>query len=524
MKINRYRISQLKLRVDESPNLIPRKISRKFSRGDMMVSDITIVRQSIDARNKNDIRQVFTVDFSTDRKLDLPPAEDIPYQEVPSGTEKLTNRPVIVGFGPCGMFAGLILASRGYQPIIVERGYDMVSRIQQVGEFWKRGILNPECNVQFGEGGAGTFSDGKLTSGISDPRKKKVLEEFVKAGADPMILYVQKPHIGTDILRHVVMNIRYKIEQMGGTILFDARMNHIKTEEGKLKGLVYQQGYQLRQIKTEAMILAIGHSSRDTLQSLLDSNLAMEQKPLSIGVRIEHPQQMIDEAQYGKSAGNPNLPHAVYNLAHHCESGRGVYTFCMCPGGEVIVASSQTGHVVTNGMSYRQRNSGTANSALLVDVKTSDFEGEDPLAGIRFQEKYEQIAFRNGGSNYHAPQTTWADFRDNTEEAQAVIECLPEFAVTAIREAVPELGKKLKGFDRDDARMTAVETRSSSPVRITRDEHYESSIKGLFPGGEGSGYAGGIMSSAVDGIRIAEEIIRRYAPMQPSGVRYSSGV
>ena len=514
MKQTRYRLTQLKLRLDESPNVIPRKISQKFSKGDMRVSDVEIIRRSVDARKKSDIKQVFTVDFSCDRRLNLPEAPDMSYKEVPSGTEKLAKRPVIVGFGPCGMFAGLILAERGYKPVIVERGYDMDSRIKVVNQFWERGILDLECNVQYGEGGAGTCSDGKRTSGIKDPRKRKVLEEFVMAGARDDILYVQRPHIGTDILRPVVQNVRQKIVNMGGTVMFNARMNRLITDEGRVTGLVVQQDYQLKHLMTDNLILAIGHSSRDTMESLLESGFEMGQKPLSIGVRIEHPQQLVDEAQYGSEAGNPYLPHAVYNLAYHCKNGRGVYTFCMCPGGEVIVASSETGGVVTNGMSYRQRNSGTANSALLVDVHLSDFGGGGELAGVNFQRKYERIAFKNGGGNYKAPKCTWADFRDGTPAGQLVIECLPRFAVDAIREAMPELGRKLHGFDADDAVMTAVETRSSSPVRMIRDENMESNIKGIFPGGEGAGYAGGIMSSAVDGIKLAENIIRQYAPME----------
>ena len=514
MKVKRYRLAQLKLRLDESPNVIARKISHKYSKGDMQVTDIKIVRRSVDARRKSDIRQVFTVDFSTDYTLDLPEAPEEFYADVPSGTEEMKNRPVVVGFGPCGMFAALLLAERGYRPIVMERGYDMDTRIKVVNDFWSKGILDPECNVQFGEGGAGTFSDGKLTSGIKDERKRKVLEELVMAGASDEIMYVQRPHIGTDILRSVVKNIRYKIENLGGKVLFDARMNHLVVENGAIRGLVTQKGYQLRNWNTENLILAIGHSSRDTLEGLVESGLEMTMKPLSIGFRIEHPQQMVDESQYGAEAGNPYLPHAVYNLVHHCSNGRGVYTFCMCPGGHVIVASSETGGVVTNGMSYRQRNSGIANSAVLVDVKTEDFGGGHVLAGIEFQRNFEQIAFRNGGGRYKAPSCTWAQFRDGSPEAQAVLECLPDFAIESIREAIPEFGKKLVGFDRDDAKITAVETRSSSPVRMVRDEHYESNIRGLFPGGEGAGHAGGIMSSAVDGIRIAEEIIRRYRPFE----------
>jgi uncharacterized FAD-dependent dehydrogenase len=513
MKVIRYRMSQIKLKIDESINVIPKRIVKKYGYEGMRVFDVTIVKESIDARKKNDIKKVYTIDFSTNMKLDLPEAPEKIYAEVPSGTEQLKHRPVIVGFGPCGMFCGLILAARGYRPIIVERGYAMEDRIREVQEFWRRGILNPECNVQFGEGGAGTFSDGKLTTGIKDPRVQKVLEEFVMAGADPDIMYKQKPHIGTDVLRHVVMNIRYKIERLGGEIKFDARMNHLNVADGAVSGIMIQKGYQLISMDTDNVVLAIGHSSRDTLRSLVETGVDMEQKPFSIGVRVEHPQEMVDKAQYGASAGNEYLPHAIYKLAHHCRDGRGVYTFCMCPGGEVIVASSETGCVVTNGMSYHSRNSGTANSGLLVDVRTSDFGSDSPLAGVEFQEKYERIAFANGGGNYHAPKTTWGEFRDDKDSAKPVIECLPEFAVSAIREAMPELGKKMKGFDDDEAVFTAVETRSSSPVRICRGKDHMGSFKGLYPAGEGAGYAGGIVSSACDGIRVAEEIIRRYAPL-----------
>ena len=514
MSKNRYRLTQLKLTLDESTADIPKKISHKMQISEGDISDVEITRCSIDARHKNDIRKVFSVDFSTDRKLDLPEAPVETYQEVPSGSDELKHRPMVIGFGPCGMFAALLLAERGYQPIVVERGYDMETRIKEVERFWAKGVLNPECNVQFGEGGAGTFSDGKLTTGIKDDRKRKVLEEFVEAGAPEDILYMQKPHIGTDVLREVVVNIRKKIESLGGQVIFDARMNHLMLKDGHVTGAVTQKGYQLRYMHADVMVLAIGHSSRDTLESLVDDNMAMGLKPLSIGVRIEHPQEMVDRAQYGEMAGNPALPPAVYNLAHHCRNGRGVYTFCMCPGGEVVVASSETGGVVTNGMSNRNRDSGTANSAVLVDVHPEDFIGGGILAGVDFQRKYERIAFRNGGGKYKAPTCTWAQFRDGAPEAQAVLECLPGFAIDAIREAMPEFGRKLRGFDSDDAVITAVESRSSSPIRMIRDEHYESNIRGLFPGGEGAGHAGGIMSSAVDGLRIAEEIISRYQPLE----------
>ncbi len=512
MKENRYRLSNIKLALDESSNSIPEKITKMYRDRGMMVTDVDIVKASIDARRKGSIKQVFTVDFSTNRILDLPAPPEGSYREPDSGTEVLRERPVIVGFGPCGMFAALMLAKRGYKPIVLERGYDIDKRIKVVNEFWQRGKLDGECNVQFGEGGAGTFSDGKLTTGIKDERKKIVLREFVGAGANEDILYNSKPHIGTDVLRYMVRNIRHRVEKLGGEVRFDARVNRIIVEEGRIRGVVIQQGYQLKQIHTDTVVLAIGHSSRDTLESLVGSGVEMEQKPFSIGVRIEHPQEVVDRAQYGDDAGDPNLPHAVYNLAHHCKDGRGVYTFCMCPGGEVVVASSEADMVVTNGMSYRNRASGTANSGLLVDVRTEDFRSSHVLAGVEFQRKYEKKAFQEGGSSYRAPSTTWGEFKNGSEAAKPVTASLPSFAVKAIKEAVPEMGKKLKGFDADSAVLTAVETRSSSPVRILRDENMESNIKGLFPSGEGAGYAGGIMSSAVDGIKTAEEIIKRYAP------------
>ena len=514
MKINRYRLKEVKLALDESPNVIPELICKKYGEKNMSVMDMKIIRESIDARKKTDIRKVYTVDFSTDRKLDLHEAPSYNYIKVPSGTEKMEHRPIVVGFGPCGMFCALELASRGYKPIVIERGYAMDDRIREVQKFWRKGVLNPECNVQFGEGGAGTFSDGKLTTGIKDPRVQRVLEEFVSAGADERILYQQKPHIGTDVIRQVVVNIRYKIESLGGVIKFDARMNHLILEEGMVKGLMVQSGSQLYKLEADDIVLAIGHSSRDTLRRLKESGLQMKQKPFSIGVRAEHPQELIDRSQYGEVAGNQYLPHATYQLAHHCENGRGVYTFCMCPGGEVIVASSEPGCVVTNGMSNHARNSGVANSGVLVDVRPDDFGSDDVLAGVEFQEKYERIAYKNGGGKYHAPKTTWGEFRDGTPESQKVTECLPEFAVDAIKEAMPEFGKRIKGFDADDTVFTAVEARSSSPVRIERGDGMVSNIKGLYPGGEGAGYAGGITSSACDGIKIAEELIRKYAPFE----------
>lgn len=509
-------------------NDLAKKILKKLGNRDLILTDMEIVRESIDARDKKDIKLVYTVDFCAvtrqrpkdyvrlpvGTRLGLTEAPDMSYMEVSSGSEALEHRPVIVGFGPCGMFCGLLLARRGYKPLIIERGGCIEDRVRDVERFWQEGILNPESNVQFGEGGAGTFSDGKLTTGIKDRRIRRVLEEFVRAGADEDILYKQKPHIGTDVLRTVVKNIRQEILRCGGEIRFDTRFVEVNTKKKCVKSVVVESGGVREEILTENVVLAVGHSARDTFRYLLERGVKMQQKPFSIGVRIEHPQALIDEAQYSASAQAKLLPPADYKLSYHCADGRGVYTFCMCPGGEVVVASSQEGGVVTNGMSNRARNSGTANSGLLVDVRCEDFGSPHPLAGVEFQEKYERLAFENGGGTYRAPKTTWGEFRDGKASARPVIDSLPAFAEEAMREAMPMLGRKLEGFDDPAAVMTAVETRSSSPVRFARNEQMEGTFGGFYPAGEGTGYAGGIMSAACDGMKVAEKIIGRYAPME----------
>lgn len=522
MRQNTYRIHQIKIGMNESKGDIPRKIIQRIGNKNLILTDVEIIKESIDARDKKDIKFVYSVDFRAvtrqnprqfvtipkTKKNGLEDAPDMRYQEVSAGDMEMKHRPVIVGFGPCGMFAGLILAKRGYAPVILERGNKVEQRVEDVENFWKNGILNTESNVQFGEGGAGTFSDGKLTTGIKDVRIRKVLKEFVKAGADEDILYKQKPHIGTDVLRTVVKNIRETIIENGGEIHFGAKMTELVVEDRGVKGVVYEQNGERHTLETEDVILAIGHSARDTFRYLFEKGVKMTQKPFSIGVRIEHPQSLIDRAQYGDTKG---LPPAEYKLSHRCENGRGVYTFCMCPGGEVVMASSMENAVVTNGMSNRNRDSGTANSALLVDVRVEDFGSTHPLAGVEFQEKYERLAFENGGRTYKAPTTTWGAFRDQKPEAEAVENSLPAFAAEAMREAMPFLGRKIKGFDADDAKMTAVETRSSSPVRFPRNENMEGTFTGLYPAGEGTGHAGGITSAACDGIKAAEKIIEKYA-------------
>ncbi len=563
-----YRIHQIKLKPGESKDKIPEKILKKTGSKDILIREWKIVKESIDARDKTNIWLVYSVDFmavsaknpkkqiklAANPKLKLEIAPDMTYQPAfygqNCGQEEdkcLQHRPVVVGFGPAGMFAALILAQAELKPLVLERGEDVDSRSASVEKFWEHGILNPQSNVQFGEGGAGTFSDGKLTTGIKDPRIRKVLEEFVRFGAPDEILYKQKPHIGTDLLRGVVKNLREEIKRLGGEVRFNTMVSDLIIEEGRITAVSVKnfnegQGSAVcdcgdcserddsnvnvliaedyaeenkEQIPCEAAVFALGHSARDTFRWLHEKQISMEQKPFSIGVRIEHPQEMVDIAQYGVTGSRAGLPPADYKLNWRCENGRGVYTFCMCPGGKVVTAASQEGGLVVNGMSYHGRDSGTANSALLCDVRTSDFGSEDVLAGVEFQEKWERIAFENGGSCYKAPQTTWGQLRDG--KAPLVEECLPGFATEAMREAMPHLGRKLKGFDRDDAIVTAVETRSSSPVRFKRDRNYEGCLgttvlHGFYPCGEGAGYAGGIMSAAVDGIRIAETIIRTWKP------------
>ena len=605
----------------------------------------------------------------------------------------LRDRPIIVGFGPAGMFAALILAQAGLRPLVLERGQEVDARTASVERFWREGTLNEQSNVQFGEGGAGTFSDGKLTTGIKDARIRKVLEEFVAAGAPKEILYKQKPHIGTDVLRLVVKNIREEIKRLGGEVRFNTLVEDLRVEDGRVSGVIcaqdgaetdHESGAQpqeqncgdlapklaqnsedsrgarafqdtqmpangggdlasqlaqnsedscgahafqdtqppangggdlapqnaqksengcdipTRCLPCQTVIFAMGHSARDTFRRLRARGIAMSQKPFSVGVRIEHPQDMIDIAQYGAPGRELGLPPADYKLSWRCENGRGVYTFCMCPGGKVVIASSQAGGVVTNGMSYHDRASGIANSALLCDVRTSDFGSDDVLAGVIFQEKLEHQAFLAGGSSYAPPRCTWGELRNG--QAPQVESCLPNFAVAALREAMPHLGRKLQGFDNPDAMVTAVETRSSSPVRFARNADYEGACSavagtarskfagtphhpadavmldtatqetgistnaphypadavmldtamhetgistnaphyaadaapcdnsmptvgnetepadgktliGFYPCGEGAGYAGGIMSAAVDGIRIAETIIRKWKPL-----------
>lgn len=538
-----FRIHQVKLSLGESKDAIPTKITRMLGMKNLKIDNWEIVRESLDARKKANICWVYSVDFSvlpydiekklssnmSKYKLEEAVKSDYVLPKTEVGSAELEDRPVVVGFGPGGMLAGLILAQAGYAPIILERGSDVDTRTKQVEEFWRDGVLDVNSNVQFGEGGAGTFSDGKLTTGIKDQRIRKVLEELVKAGAPDDILYKQKPHVGTDVLRSVVKNIRQEIISLGGTVLFNKRVDTIILEGSQIKGIMVKTTATNREeqareqdeeiIPCQAAIFAIGHSARDTFRELNRKGVVMNPKPFSLGVRIQHPQELIDCSQYGAPAQVLGLPPAEYKINHRCDNGRGVYSFCMCPGGEVIVASSQEKAVTTNGMSYHKRDSGLANSALLCDVRPEDFGSNHPLGGVDFQEKYERLAFINGGENYKPPTATWGELRDG--KAPHVEKTLPPFVVEAFKEAMPHLGRKLQGFDRDDSMIFAVEARSSSPVRFERNERLEGAmylrdgsktvLEGLYPCGEGAGFAGGIMSAAVDGIRAAESIIKNYS-------------
>ncbi|WP_153116813.1 NAD(P)/FAD-dependent oxidoreductase [Rhodocyclus tenuis] len=536
------RITELRLPIDHPPEALPAAIATRLKVPGKDISRFTIFRQSVDARRVGAPSFIYAVDVEVKREAELlqrfaadphvSAAPDMTYRfvaQAPAGGLK-TPRPLIVGFGPCGIFAALVLAQMGLRPIVVERGRAVRERTQDTWGLWRKNTLNPESNVQFGEGGAGTFSDGKLYSQIRDPQHhgRKVLTEFVKAGAPAEILTLAKPHIGTFRLVSMVETMRHEIEALGGEIRFEQRVADLLLQDDPAQpGMRRLRGVRLasgEEIESHHVVLALGHSARDTFAMLHEAGVAMEAKPFSVGFRIEHPQSLIDRARYGRHAGDTRLGAADYKLVHHASNGRTVYSFCMCPGGTVVAATSEPGCVVTNGMSQYSRNERNANAGIVVNVSPADFGGEpgDPLAGIAFQRRLEARAFELGGGNYEAPAQRVGDFlagRPSTQLGEVVPSykpgvrptdlstALPDWAIAALREAIPAFEKQIKGFSLPDAVLTGVETRTSSPLRMPRGDDLQSvNVRGLYPGGEGAGYAGGILSAGVDGIRIAEAL------------------
>jgi uncharacterized FAD-dependent dehydrogenase len=545
------RLTEIKLDLDHAEAALKTAILRTLGIPEPELLGYHVRRRGYDARKSGQVVFVYTLDAEVKDEPALltrfrhsqyvRKAPDETYQYPVQAPANFDKRPVVIGTGPCGLFAGLSLARMGFRPLILERGKGVRERSQDVWGFWRERHLNPESNVQFGEGGAGTFSDGKLHTGIKDRGHhiKKILQDFVDAGAPEEILYISKPHIGTLRLVKVVENLRHKIVELGGEIRFESHVTDIIIEDGDVQGRTSAAGGRMpgaaavrgvtfaggESIATDHVILAVGHSARDTFEMLHRRGVRIEPKPFSIGFRIEHPQALINRCRLGSEAAHPVLGAADYKLVHHCRNGRSVYSFCMCPGGQVVAATSEEGRVVTNGMSHYSRNERNANAGIVVDITPADFGDEHPLAGIALQRRLEEQAFELGGKNYNAPAQRVGDFlagRPSTGPGSVISSytpgvtwtdlgtALPDYAIAAIREAIPAFDKTLKGFAMDDAVLTAVETRTSSPIRITRDENFESTnTKGLFPAGEGAGFAGGIISAAVDGMKVAEAVAQK---------------
>lgn len=522
---NLIRLEEINLNLDESEASLNSKIALILGLSESDIVNYQVIKKAIDSRKKSNVQFVYSVDVTVcdsslikDWSIRHRARLHTPYKyEIKTVNSSI--RPIVVGSGPAGLFAALALATAGLNPLLIERGQDVDERTKSMGEFFKAGILSSESNVQFGEGGAGTFSDGKLYTLINDPRSHFVFSEFVKAGAPADILTSATPHIGTDNLRTVVKNLRQTIINLGGAVRFNAKLTDIEIKDGQVVAAIFNE---TEKIITDTLIIATGHSARDTYQMLYDKQVTIEPKPFAIGVRIEHLRENINKAQYGAFWNNPKLGTAKYKLVEHVPDERSVYTFCMCPGGSVIAAASETGGVVTNGMSLYGQNNTNSNSALLVPVMPADFGSTHPLAGMEFQRKWEQQAYELGGANYHAPAQLVGDFLAGRPSRKlgtvkpsylpgvrltAIDSCLPDYVVRSLRKALPLMNNKISGFAHPDAILTAIETRSSSPVRIPRNELCQSNITGLYPCGEGAGHAGGIVSSAIDGLTVAEVII-----------------